>query len=224
MPPVPRPSDVAEPLDRGARARERLLRVAAQIFAEKGFDKASTREICQAAELNIAAIHYHFGGKEGLYREVLLVPVREISAQFAGLKAPDLPLEDALRLLLAAFVQLVGHPEGVQTMKLHLREMADPSPGYLEAMIGQIRPQYEAICAAVARHIGLPEPDDAVHQLVNGLIAMAQDFCISRDFYLALRPSLIDGHEALQRALDRMVEWGCAIVAHERHKRRAHGA
>jgi len=224
MPPVPRLSDPAEPLDRGARARERLLREAARIFAEKGFDKASTREICQAAELNIAAINYHFGGKEGLYREVLLVPVREISAQFAGLEAPDLPLKDALRQLLAAFIGLVDDPDGAQMMKLHLREMADPSPGYVDTMIAHIRPQYEAMCSAIARHIGLPEPDDTVHQVVSGLVAMAQDFCISRDFYLALRPSLIDSREALLRALDRMVEWGCAIVAHERHKREVQGA
>ena len=50
--------------------RERLLAAASRVFAEKGFEKATVREICQAAEVsNLAAVNYYFGDKERLYIE-----------------------------------------------------------------------------------------------------------------------------------------------------------
>jgi len=57
----------------GGRARESrdtraaLLRAATRLFAERGFDGTSLREVAQAAEVNLAMVSYHFSGKEGLY-------------------------------------------------------------------------------------------------------------------------------------------------------------
>ena len=43
----------------------------AKVFAEKGYDKASIREITAAANVNLASIHYHFGSKENLLQKLL---------------------------------------------------------------------------------------------------------------------------------------------------------
>ena len=48
-----------------------ILQAAAKLFAKLGLDKCSTREIAKESKSNISAISYHFGGKEGLYREVM---------------------------------------------------------------------------------------------------------------------------------------------------------
>ena len=44
----------------------KILDAAEKLFAEKGFDGTSTRAICSAARVNVAAVHYHFNGKEGV--------------------------------------------------------------------------------------------------------------------------------------------------------------
>lgn len=49
----------------------RLLDAAELLFAEKGFDAVSLRDITQAAEANVAAVNYHFGGKENLINAVM---------------------------------------------------------------------------------------------------------------------------------------------------------
>ena len=211
--------------DRGERARTRLVCEAARIFAEKGYAAASTREICVAAGLNAAAIHYHFGDKDGLYRAVLLGPIEAIAAQLGGFDAPALDLRQSLQHLLGAFVGSDGAiaasaaasaDEGV---RLYLREMIEPTPVFASAVGQHIVPVHEAIARLLARHIGVAVPDDDVHRLVFGLIAMAHDYCISRDFMKAVAPRLLEGPDALQRARERLVDWGVALVAHERARR-----
>jgi TetR/AcrR family transcriptional regulator, regulator of cefoperazone and chloramphenicol sensitivity len=51
--------------------RERLLSTAERLFAERGFSKVTVREICRSARANVAAVNYHFSGKQGLYDEVV---------------------------------------------------------------------------------------------------------------------------------------------------------
>ena len=48
-------------------ARARLLNVAGELFATRGFAATSTRTLAAAAKCNVASISYHFGDKEGLY-------------------------------------------------------------------------------------------------------------------------------------------------------------
>ena len=52
-------------------SRERILDSAATLFASRGYDGVSTRELARSARVNLSAIGYHFGGKDKLYREVL---------------------------------------------------------------------------------------------------------------------------------------------------------
>ena len=51
--------------------RQTIIKAAVHLFAEKGFDASSVRDIVTKARVNQAAINYHFKGKDGLYLEVL---------------------------------------------------------------------------------------------------------------------------------------------------------
>ena len=56
--------------------RERILNAAERLFADRGYEDTSIRAIVAKARVNQAAINYHFGGKDGLYREVLRAAIR----------------------------------------------------------------------------------------------------------------------------------------------------
>jgi len=66
--------------------RERLLKAASKLFAERGFAGVSTREIARVAKVNPAAIHYHFGSKKGLYiavvKKIFLAHASKIKKEF----------------------------------------------------------------------------------------------------------------------------------------------
>jgi len=82
-------------------ARARLLEAAAALFAEKGFDAVSVREITRRARANLGAVTYHFGGKEALFAEVIanrIAPLRRILAEAAvGTGDPRERLSSLLR-------------------------------------------------------------------------------------------------------------------------------
>jgi AcrR family transcriptional regulator len=67
---VTRPSDIT---------RERIVKAAERLFAERGYDRTSIRAIVAKAHVNQAAINYHFAGKDGLYREVLRAAFRALT-------------------------------------------------------------------------------------------------------------------------------------------------
>ncbi len=55
----------------GVNTKLALINAAGELFSEHGYDGTSTRAIAEKAQVNIAGIKYHFGGKEGLYLEVI---------------------------------------------------------------------------------------------------------------------------------------------------------
>ena len=63
----------------GADTRARILAAASPIFAERGFDAVGVRLLASAAKVNIAAINYHFGSKDGLIVAVCEQHLRRIA-------------------------------------------------------------------------------------------------------------------------------------------------
>jgi AcrR family transcriptional regulator len=116
-----------------ATVQERLLDAAEMLFCEKGFEGTSIRDITSEAGCNVAAVNYHFGGKEKLYFEVFhrhLTALRD--ARIAGINKVmsqsdgEITLEQLLRAFAMAFVEpLLDESRGRRLMKLMIREMLD---------------------------------------------------------------------------------------------------
>src|SRR5260370_18652295 len=106
-------------------SRRRLLEAAGHVFAEKGFDRATGKEICERAGTNTAAVNYYFGGIEGLYAAVVreahdrFVPFAAASAAVAGKADARAKLEAILELLARA---LTGPACAAWALRLRLPE------------------------------------------------------------------------------------------------------
>jgi AcrR family transcriptional regulator len=79
--------------------RQSIIKAAVTLFAEKGFEASSVRDIVTKARVNQAAINYHFKGKDGLYLEVLKTAFEKLTenAGFDAEKLKSLSREEALR-------------------------------------------------------------------------------------------------------------------------------
>ncbi|HKT19672.1 MAG TPA: CerR family C-terminal domain-containing protein [Stellaceae bacterium] len=102
---------------RGEETMRRILDAAIEVFAAEGYDGASTRALADRAKVNLPAIQYYFGSKEGLYRAAIgrivgmiehhLVPAAAQAAEaLEGPRDPD-KLFAALFVLIDAFTALV---------------------------------------------------------------------------------------------------------------------
>lgn len=79
--------------------RTKLIETATPLFADKGLAGVSVRELAHAAGANVAAVSYHFGGKEELYHAVLEYQFEPIAAALERLKTmPSLPPVERLKL------------------------------------------------------------------------------------------------------------------------------
>ena len=86
-------------------SKNRILDAATTLFAQKGFDGTSIREICKKANVNVCMISYYWGGKQELYQgiiENLLEKQIEYSKKFLDLnKNPkDMSIEECADLLI----------------------------------------------------------------------------------------------------------------------------
>lgn len=58
-------------MEKDENSKQKILNAATKLFAHKGFDAVSVREICKEANANLCLISYHFGGKQELYNAII---------------------------------------------------------------------------------------------------------------------------------------------------------
>ncbi len=207
--------DIRKQRSDGAEARSRLLLAALRLFAEKGFAKTSTREIAQSAGVNLAAIKYYFGDKAGLYRVVFSEPLGTACGE-VDLSDPNLSLRDVLRIFFEDFVAPLKHGDVVQlAMRMHFREMLEPTGLWMEEIDNHIKPSHAGLVAVLLRHLNLSKTDDDVHRLAFSLAGLALQLFICQDVIDAIRPKLINTPTAVDQWATRLVDYGEAMVAME---------
>lgn len=132
MPPVDR-----EPTRGSPDTKERILAAAEALFMEQGYAATSLRAITAQANVNLAAVNYHFGSKEALIREVFdrrLGPLNQARLDYLArveFEAGGRPLtpEKILEAMIAPVVQLSRDPlkRGAVFLRLLGRALSEPA-------------------------------------------------------------------------------------------------
>ena len=159
---------------RDRETRERLLKAAAQLFADRGFKKVTVREICRAARANVASVNYHFGDKTGLYREVLQLAIETMRATTDAARAAGegLPADERLRRYISVSMcrtMRSGHVTWIS--RLVHREMTDPTPTFDTIVEQAFRPRVDDLSAMVAELLDCGIDDQRVSQCVASIHA-----------------------------------------------------
>jgi AcrR family transcriptional regulator len=213
------------PRSDGAEARHRLLHTALRLFAQKGFAKTSTREIAREAEVNISAISYYFGDKEGLYAATFSEPMgADANDLLAACKVPGRSLQDTLRVCMVSMIDPLKQGEIVrQCIQLHMREMLEPTSRWAEELDREIKGPHRAIAELLCRHLGIERADDDIHRLTFAITGLSMQLYVSQDFIEAIRPSLLRTPRAIDTWADRLTGYALALVEAEAARRCAEG-
>lgn len=172
---------------RGEDTRQRLIAAALAVFGRDGYDGVSTRRIAQAAEANVAAIAYHFGGKRGLY----LAVARSVAERNAAFVQPmEARVADALaraggdraavgRVLARVVVGLMtglGSAREDGRALFIVRELMMPSDAFEPLYDAFFLPLNRALAAIAGAALGLPADHPTAvlrgHLLIGSVMPM----------------------------------------------------
>jgi len=174
---------------RGEDTRRRILETALDLFAAQGYEGTSTRQIAEGAGVNLPAIQYYFGNKEGLYRAIIEDIVadteRHMSAVLprvrAALDNPAATAADLTELLcetLEAFVTVVTSGPQVDSRRLiFARAEVEETPGLDRLHENGMRQIFNPCLAVFARIHGKSEADPEMTMRTLALIGQVVIFC-----------------------------------------------
>ena len=157
-------SQTARAVTAAGNTRERLLGAALEVFAERGYDAATIREICSRAGANVAAVHYHFGDKRKLYQAIYGTLFETLRQRRTGFLPADAPAGERLKVYIRALFEEIFCSPGnsnrqVQLSTIYLSEMAHPSE-VLDLIVAEhLEPDARELYSIVAELLGTA-PDD----------------------------------------------------------------
>jgi AcrR family transcriptional regulator len=185
-------------------ARERIVESAGEMFAERGYDSTTVRDICQRAGVNIAAVNYYFGDKHRLYVEAVLRAHRwRMSRATLPKWSANTPPRQKLADFITTFIRRVrSEPDDVWRTRLVMREMLQPTGACAELVQESIRPQFELLLGILQELMPPRTSPQQLHLTAFSIVGQ----CL---FYHVADPvirNLIDADEYESYEVDRLAE------------------
>ena len=199
--------------NRSAVTKERLLETAEALFMEHGFEATGLRQITTDANVNLAAVHYHFGGKEELFQAVLrrrldpmnLERVALLDALEADAQGKPLSCEAIIGAMFIPALALARDKArgGKNFLRLLGRAYADPAPFIRQFLSAEYAPMIVRFKAAFGRTLPHLPPRELSWRLHFLMGAMSYTLAGTDVLKLisALNPIDTDNDELLLRRL-----------------------
>lgn len=164
-------------------ARRRIVEAAGIVFAAKGFQGSTVREICQLAEVNIAAISYYFEDKATLYREILRVAAeQEIQAYPLPDWTPETtPATQLHDLILVVMRRLGGVGQGMWQSRLIIRELLQPTEFCRELSQNHFSPHFELMLDILSKILPTDTPPHIRIQTAQNIFGQCIAFRVTSE-------------------------------------------
>lgn len=207
----------------GRVKREHLLRVATRLYARNGFDRTTSKEICAAANTNVAAVNYHFGSKDALYAAVLVEAhgqLVKLEVLEAIARADGTPLS-RLRAVLSHFLVRPAGSDLLPGLRVLVRELMAPSNQAPTLLRQAVLPKIRVMMSIVAAVLDLPVEDPAVQRAMMFVIMPCIMLVIApRELLRKALPAVETRSDLLLDEMSRYVVAGLDSLR-QSHRRRA---
>ena len=125
-------------------SREVILQTASRLFAEKGFEAVSIRELSKEANVNIAMIAYHFGSKEGLFKAIIGDKIPKMAAQLKNIQKSEGTAWDKISAIIDIYIERMFN-NGVFN-KLVFRELSlEQRPEHRETILAGVEGNWKIV-------------------------------------------------------------------------------
>lgn len=200
-----------------AETRDLILQAGGEVFAQAGFRAATVRAICQRAGANIAAVNYHFGGKEPLYLEVLRQAYRQSLERHPDdfNVRPTAPPAERLRAFVHGFLlRLLDSGPGAWHWKLTAMEMIEPTPALDTLIAERIQPMAEHVRRIVSDLLGPPADPELVRRCGCSIVGQCLFYRHSQSIIQRLFPEQGFRPDDLEQLAEHITRFSLAAVQH----------
>ena len=194
----------------------RLLQAAGKVFAEAGYEGAKVRDICALADVNVAAVNYHFGDKLGLYTAVLKSALRaDADARLFDQLEECKPPEEALRIYIRTFLhEAYGRASAGLHVRLMTQELARPSAALDRVVDEVIRPRYAHLRETISRIVHLPPDSDKVRLCAHSIVGQIVHYVHATPVISRVWPELELNSERIDEIADHIADFSlCSLHA-----------
>ncbi len=196
--------------------KDRILGAAEVLFAQRGFDGASLRQLTAAAGVNLAAVNYHFGSKEKLVEQVFrrrldALNTRRMDAlgQIEG--CADTTIEDVLAAYIRPALELSHDDSGALFMRVLARAFAehdDRLRQFLSENYGHVMRQFTAEFARLLPQLAKRELYWRI-DLVTGALTHAMS-----GFGMIQRPKDVSERAHREQTAQHLIRFAVAGLTH----------
>ena len=173
--------------------REKIFEVAGPVFAEKGFQGTTVRELCDKAGVNVASINYYFGDKQNLYCELVRQAQRRCEAQHPLPQwSNDTPAEQRLfDMVLTLLEQLSVADTAPWEVQLLMREVLNPSRGGVEVAEEYFTPFFKILLDVIESMAPQPLSLDNLAKIGLSVLSQCLIYRYGSETIAKLAPSVL---------------------------------
>jgi len=197
-----------------------LLEVSGRVFAGRGYQAATIREICVRARANVAAVNYHFGDKLGLYTAVLEQSVRAAQVEAVqNVLDQNAPPEEILRAVIRA--RLRGVYRGAEPdwhFQILAHELAQPTPALRQLINKVARPIFKRLLELIVGMIGLSPNDDKTRLCAISVMGQILAYVFAGPLLAGVWPELKMTPEQVERIADHIADFSLSYIQDFRSK------
>jgi TetR/AcrR family transcriptional regulator len=162
-------------------SRNDILDAALKVFARDTFEGASLQEIAQIANIGQPLVHYHFGGKDNLWRAAIEYALGDLKKFYEAVAITTVDLEpiDTIRVLCRAFLQFSSRcPEHILIVINEMRSSGERFDWLVENYIKPVHKGIDALIeSAIAR--GQMKPIPPAYVTNTMFVALVHFFTIA---------------------------------------------
>ncbi len=155
----------------GQETREKIIACAGKLYARQGYYKTTSKSICEAAGVNLAAVNYHFGNRDALYIAVLeeaqnrLEKLRILEKPESSPGSPGENIQSLVEYLVSVLPQK-GWPGELWT-----REFLTPSPLFRTIAEKKVLPKFMSAIKIFSEYLGYPEDDPRLYAAIISAVS-----------------------------------------------------
>lgn len=196
---------------RSTETRQRLLEAAAEVFADGGYRRATIAKICRRAGTNIAAVHYHFGDKQGLYAAVFDYAQRRATSEDVATDGTR-PPEERLRSHVTTFVgRLLDPHRPAWIARLLAHELIEPTQVLDRLVRNRMRANHDQIADAIRELLGAAATPETVRLCTLSVVSQCVFYRNSAAVVTRLYPEIVPSKE-VERIADHVTQFSLAAI------------